>query len=43
MDNNDSGNSSNYNRKQKNEKYDSGKFELKTSGHTESVWYEEIP
>jgi glycine/D-amino acid oxidase-like deaminating enzyme/nitrite reductase/ring-hydroxylating ferredoxin subunit len=43
MDNNDSGNSSNYNRKQKNEKYDSGKIELKTSGHTESVWYEEIP
>jgi glycine/D-amino acid oxidase-like deaminating enzyme/nitrite reductase/ring-hydroxylating ferredoxin subunit len=42
MNNNDSDNSVHYNRKQK-EKYENDKFELKTSGRTESVWYEEIP
>ena len=42
MNNNDSGISANYNRKQ-NEKYMNNQFDLKTSGYTESVWYDEIP
>ncbi|HSF49453.1 MAG TPA: FAD-dependent oxidoreductase [Nitrososphaeraceae archaeon] len=43
MNNYDSGNSANYNNRKQKEKYENDEFELKTSGHTESVWYEEIP
>jgi hypothetical protein len=38
---NNSDNSVNYSRKQK-KKFENNEFELKTSGLTESVWYDEI-
>ena len=40
--NNNSNTSANYKRKQK-KKYENDEFELKTSGLTESVWYDKVP
>ncbi|MGE0243904.1 MAG: NAD(P)/FAD-dependent oxidoreductase, partial [Nitrososphaeraceae archaeon] len=42
MNSNDNGNSATYNRK-KTKQYEKDDFELKTSGHSEAVWYEQIP
>lgn len=39
----DSDNSANYNIRKQKRKYENDEFELKTSGLTESVWYDEIP